>query len=184
MNNKITIIALFGKSGAGKDTIQNKIVSLYPNIFHNIISCTTRPKRDYEEEGKDYYFLTKEKFTQTLLNGAMLEATNFREWFYGTPIWALDENKVNIGVFNIAGIEALMADSRINLLPVYIKASDKTRLIRNLNREKDPDCQEICRRFQTDEKDFSDIPFRHLEFDNNSPDLKESDLRAFVDNLL
>ena len=83
--DKYKVIALFGKSGAGKDTIQKWIVSNIPDI-NGIISCTTRPKRDYEEEGKDYFFLTNEDFAEKVLDGSMLEATEFRDWFYGTPI--------------------------------------------------------------------------------------------------
>lgn len=41
------IIALMGKSGAGKDTLMQKLLSLYPN-FHEIISCTSRPIREGE----------------------------------------------------------------------------------------------------------------------------------------
>lgn len=75
---KFKIIALYGKSGSGKDTIQKWVVSHMPEI-HGIISCTTRPKRDYEIEGKDYYFLTNEQFAEKVLDGSMLEATEFRE---------------------------------------------------------------------------------------------------------
>ena len=62
-------------------------------------------------------------------------------------------------MFNIAGIEALLQDNRLEVFPVYVKANDKVRLLRSLNREEDPDCEEICRRFQTDKKDFSFIEY-------------------------
>ena len=47
--NKIKVIALFGKSASGKDSIQKWIIKSLPSDAHSIISCTTRPKRDYEE---------------------------------------------------------------------------------------------------------------------------------------
>lgn len=84
--NKIKVIALFGKSGAGKDTIQKRIVSSYPDEVCGIVSCTTRPKRDYEIDGIDYHFITNEAFAKHVLDGTMIEATDFRGWFYGTPI--------------------------------------------------------------------------------------------------
>ncbi len=74
----IKIIALFGPSSSGKDTLAKYIVANVPNT-HEIISCTTRPMRDYEKEGIDYYFLTNEEFTNKVLDGSMLEATNFRD---------------------------------------------------------------------------------------------------------
>lgn len=168
MENKIKVIAFFGKSASGKDTIQKWIVSHYPDITSGIVSCTTRPKRDYETEGKDYFFLTTLEFGEKLLNGSMLEATDFNGWFYGTPIEGLQEDKINIGVFNPAGIEALLTDSRLDVLPVYVYASDKTRLLRSLNREAKPDCREICRRFFADEKDFEDWDFQALTISNET----------------
>lgn len=163
--NKYRIIALFGESAGGKDTIQKSVVSSFPDL-KSIISCTTRPKRDYEIDGVDYHFLTKVDFIKKIYDGSMLETTEFRDWFYGTPLESLDESKINIGVFNIAGIECLLEDPRLDVAPIYISASNKTRLLRSLNREKNPDCQEICRRFLTDEKDFSNIPFDYEIFNN------------------
>ena len=157
--SKIKILALFGESSSGKDTILNQIVSVCD--VNKIISCTTRPKRDYEREGIDYYYLGNDEFGEEVINGNMLEATEFNGWFYGTRLSELKEDKVNIGVFNIAGVECLLEDSRLEVLPVYIMAYDKTRLLRALTREKKPNCHEICRRFLADEKDFYDIDFEY-----------------------
>lgn len=179
MENKIKVIAFFGKSASGKDTIQKWIVSQYSDITSGIISCTTRPKRDYEIDGKDYFFLNNVEFGEKVLNGSMLEATSFNDWFYGTPIEGLQEDKINIGVFNPAGISALLADSRLAVLPVYVYASDKTRLLRSLNREGNPDCREICRRFFADEQDFSDWDFSALTI-NNEKDFDTSFLTQLV----
>ena len=156
MEQKYKIIALFGKSAAGKDTIQKWLVQHMDNA-HEIISCTTRPPRDYEKEGVDYHFLSFDNFGEKVLNRTMLEATSFRGWFYGTPIESLEKNKINIGVFNIEGIKCIIEDSRLEVYPVFIDAPDKIRLLRSLNREEEPDCTEICRRFLADEEDFSEI---------------------------
>ena len=162
MNNeeKYEVVALFGKSASGKDTIQKWIVSNF-DFVHGIVSCTTRPIRENEKEGIDYHFLTNEEFAEKVLNGDMLEATSFNNWFYGTPIDSLVKDKVNVGVFNIAGINCLLQDSRIIVKPIMIYADDKTRLLRSLMREDKPNCAEICRRFATDEKDFDDFDFWH-----------------------
>ena len=156
-NKKIKILALFGKSAGGKDTIQKWIVSTFPKEMNKIISCTTRPPRSGEQDGVDYFFLSDEEFGIKVLDGSMLEATSFREWFYGTALDQLDTEKINVGVFNLAGIECILADPRLEVAPVWVYASDKTRLIRSLNRESNPDCAEICRRYQADEKDFDEM---------------------------
>ena len=165
MENKYKVLALFGKSGAGKDTIQKWLTTNYN--MNGIISCTTRPPRGYERNGIHYHFLSNEEFAQKVLNMSMLEATVFNDWCYGTPIESLKEDKINVGVFNIQGIECLLQDNRLDILPIFIDCSDKKRLLRNIKREKVPNCLEICRRFITDEKDFSDINFDYITFDNN-----------------
>lgn len=184
MKAKYKIIALFGKAGSGKDTIAKYLCANYPKLFNEIVSCTTRPPRDYEENGSDYHFISIEDFTKQVLSGEMLEATEFRNWFYGTQASALSEDKINVGVFNIAGIEALLENHNLNIIPVLVYASDKTRLMRQLNREKNPDCAEICRRFQTDDADFSEADFEPLYvWDNyDTPDYFEM-MNLFKDNL-
>ena len=159
MKDRYKIIALFGESGAGKDTIQNWLTEYFPDEAHKIVSCTTRPPRDYEKNGVDYHFIDTEFFAQKVLDGSMLEATTFNSWGYGTPIDSLEKDKINIGVFNIAGIECLLEDPRLEVMTIWVKTSPVTRLTRALDRESEPDCEEICRRFLADVKDFSNIPF-------------------------
>ena len=157
------VLALIGKAGAGKDTIQNVTCEAHPGIFHKIISHTTRPPRDNEIDGKDYHFTDIPDFTRRMLNCDMLEATEFRGWFYGTSMESLDENKVNIGVFNPAGVSALLETPGIDVKVIYVDADDKTRLLRYLNRSENPDCAEMCRRQYADEQDFADLDFEYIQ---------------------
>lgn len=176
MEKKIKILALFGKSASGKDSIQKWIVSNYPRLTNKIVSCTTRPPRSGEQDGVDYFFLSDEEFAKKVLDGSMLEATSFREWFYGTALDQLDPDKINIGVFNLTGVECILDDSRLEVTPVWIHASDVTRLARSLLREKNPDCKEICRRFLADEKDFEEADdFDYFGWVNENNDLHRSD---------
>ena len=148
--NKIKVIAVVGKSGAGKDYCAKKISK--ENDWHFIVSSTTRPKRDYEEEGKDYHFLSYEEFAAA----RFLETASFNGWHYGTRYEDLDPSRTNIGVFNPTGLKSLAACKDIDLTIIYIKASDKTRLLRQLDREENPNVAEIIRRYSTDEADFQD----------------------------
>ena len=154
MKNKYKIIVLFGESGAGKDTIQTRMSLLFPQVLNPIISCTTRPKRDYEVNGIDYHFLSENEIKEMISNGSMLEYAIFNNWYYGTGLISLDPNKINIGVFNLQGLQSLISRNDVELFPVYVHACGKTRLLRNLTRENNPDCREICRRYLADEKEF------------------------------
>lgn len=147
---KIKVVALVGKAGAGKDYLMKEMAE--DNFYHIIVSSTTRPKRDYEVEGKDYHFLSYEEFAAA----RFLETASFNGWHYGTRYEDLDPDRTNIGVFNPTGLKSLAAQEDIDLEIVYVKASAKTRLLRQLHREEYPDVYEIIRRFGTDETDFKD----------------------------
>ena len=155
--NKVKVIALFGKAGSGKDTILRALVNKFPDRYNEIVSCTTRPPREGEQEGVNYYFLTVDQFTEKVLNGDMLEATEFNNWHYGTALSSLSTDKINVGVFNPEGIRCLMEDNFVDLTAYYVQVEDKERLIRQLIREVDPDVKEIIRRVSADEKDFEDL---------------------------
>ena len=57
---------------------------------------------------------------------------------------------------------------KINLIVFYVRATEKNRLIRQLNRETDPDIDEIIRRLKADRIDFEELEFDHFELDNNT----------------
>ena len=166
MENKYQVIALVGMSASGKDTVAKETVKRHPDIFNFVVSSTTRPPREGEEHGVNYYFYSLETFTSKLIKGEMIEAAEFNNWFYGTAIEALDPNKINICVLNPAGVESFIRDKRIDLEIVYVNCDDKTRLLRSLNRERNPDCAEICRRFFADREDFNGITFDSWVMDN------------------
>ena len=166
--NKYKVIAFFGPSASGKDTLAKQVCSTFPDHTNFITSHTTRPPRDYEVHGKDYYFVSEKEFTRMVLNYELMEAASYREWFYGTSYKALDPNRTNIGVFNLQGMNAIVEDPKLEVLPIYVRADDKVRLLRSLHREVSPDCDEICRRFQADKKEFSDIDFYYISLDNNN----------------
>ena len=157
--NKYRVIAICGKSASGKDTLLREIMKQNPEV-HEVIGCTTRPPREHEVNGINYFFYSLEDFVEKDLNGEMLETSKFREWFYGTSLDGLNPNLINIGVFNPTSIYNLMNKDNIDLFVVQVSASDKTRLLRSLHREDNPDVDEIVRRYLADKKDFE--TFSHI----------------------
>lgn len=167
--NKIKVVGLIGKAGSGKDSILAHTLAVCPQ-FNKIINCTTRPPRENEQNGVNYNFYTPEEYSQLLLEDKLIEATSFNDWFYGTELDALNPNKVNIGVFNPTSAEILNVDPRIDFKLFYVNVSDKERLLRQLNREKNPDVEEIIRRFSKDTTDFLDIDVDYIVLDNENLD--------------
>lgn len=161
------IIVLIGQAGSGKDSLMQGVLKENPNL-HEIISFTTRPPREGEINGVNYHFITGEEFGEKVLNGEMIEAACFNNWFYGTGYESLRSDCVNIGVFNPEGVESLMLAHNVKLKVFYVRASDKERLLRQLNREDNPDCLEIIRRFRADLMDFEVLPFPYEELINEN----------------
>ena len=161
------IIALIGEAGRGKDTILKELVKANPSL-HEIVSCTTRPMREGEKDGVNYHFYTSNEFAKKVEAKEMFEYTAFNGWFYGTGYSSLDESKVNVGVFNPDGIRNILAHTENIWLDVYyIQAPPKKRLLRQLNREENPDVDEIVRRYGTDKKDFGAIKFEYYPLRND-----------------
>ena len=156
------IVALMGESGSGKDTVLKETLIQFPDL-HKIITSTSRPKREKEEDGINYFYYTDEEFVQKIQNYEMLDWQIFNNWQYGTELKALDENKINIGVFSPRAIRTLLKRKDCNVLAVWVRTTDKERLLRQLNREENPNVREIVRRATTDYEDFDNIEFDYYE---------------------
>lgn len=165
---KYKVIALVGKAGSGKDSLCTALIDqLQDEGFkaNKVVSYTTRPPRDKEIDGKDYYFVTPQEIASLIFENKILEATEFNNWFYATGIDKLYEDVINVAVVNPAGIESISEDSRIDLCVIECLCSDKERIIRQLNREFNPDIDEIFRRYKADREDFSDFnPFKYTTY--------------------
>lgn len=171
MMKKIKIIALFGMAGAGKDACLHQICNA-TSFTHEVVSATTRPPREGEVNGVNYYFLSNKQF----LEQEFIESTIFRDWRYGTPLSSLSPDYINVGVFNINGMKEIMKNDKLEVYPILVTASDKERLLRQLNREQNPDCDEIIRRYSTDKADFSELinlPFQYQTVINEGKTIEE-----------
>ena len=82
--NKGKLFIVSGPSGVGKGTIREKVLSEFPNLVFSV-SATTRSKRAGEIEGKDYIFVTKERFKEMINNNEFLEWVEVYGDYYGTP---------------------------------------------------------------------------------------------------
>ena len=153
------LIVVSGPSGAGKDTIVNKVVENMKNIKVSV-SMTTREPREKEVDGKDYYFVTKEKFEECIKNDKLLEyATVHNNQYYGTPKAKIEED-INKGISVILVIDiqgALKIKEKIKeALFIFIMPPSmevlKERLIARKTETKD----KILERFKTAYKEINE----------------------------
>ena len=84
MKHKGILIVVSGFSGAGKGTLMKKLVQEYDNYALSI-SATTRAPRAGEEDGREYFFITKEAFEQKIAENGLIEYARYCENYYGTP---------------------------------------------------------------------------------------------------
>lgn len=97
MSERGLLIVLSGPSGVGKGTVRKAIFERDDNEFQYSVSMTTRPMREGEVDGVDYYFRTREEFEAMIEAGEMLEYAEYVGNYYGTPLTyvnqTLDEGK-------------------------------------------------------------------------------------------
>ena len=77
------LIVVSAPSGAGKTTIVKEILKEYPQIIFSI-SATTRPKRETEIDGIEYFFLSESQFKEKINNDEFIEWEKFYDYYYGT----------------------------------------------------------------------------------------------------
>ena len=75
-NRTSLVVVLSGPSGVGKDAVIAHLRTL-GSPYHSVVTATTRPKRQSEEEGVDYIFLTPDEFDHMLVNDEFMEFTHF-----------------------------------------------------------------------------------------------------------
>ena len=84
------MLVLSSPSGAGKTTISRKLLEQEPDLQMSV-SVTTRPMRKGEVEGKDYYFITRDRFAEMVEKDELLEHATVFDNSYGTPAAPVDD---------------------------------------------------------------------------------------------
>ena len=166
------IYYLLGKSATGKDTLYKEILKRRPKL-RTVTMYTTRPIREGESDGVEYFFTGREELERQLASGKVIESRTYQTiagpWTYYT---------VDDGQFDVADDESCLMIGTLEsyekmcayfeagkMVPVYIEVPDGIRLLRAVKREenqKKPNYREVCRRYLADEKDFSEENLERL----------------------
>lgn len=120
------IILITAPSGSGKTSIVKRLMDEMPRLAFSI-SATTRPPRENETDGKDYYFISEEDFKEKIHQRKFLEWEMVYEGrYYGTlksemsRIWA--EGKVPVLDIDVQGAIHVQQQYPVNTLSIFIQA--------------------------------------------------------------
>jgi len=159
------IYYMMGKSASGKDTLYKEIRERLPQL-KTVTLYTTRPIRDGERDGVEYYFVSKDTLDTYEKQGKVIELRTYHtvhgDWHYAT----LDDGQVELDRNDYIILGTLESFQKMkayygeeSITPVYIEVEDGERLrralLRELSQEK-PKYAEMCRRFLADSEDFSE----------------------------
>ncbi len=160
------IFLLMGKSSSGKDTIYKKLISDSSLSLKKVVPYTTRPMREGETDGIQYFFRDEEGYKSLKDKGRIIEErtyhTKLGEWIYFTA----DDGQIDLSDGNYLVIGTLESYCYIRdyfgkekVVPLLIDVDARIRLERAMHREdkqEHPRYDEMCRRFLADEEDFSE----------------------------
>lgn len=147
-------------SGAGKTTIVRHLLNRYKKQLGFSTSATTRAMREHEVDGKDYYFLSVEKFRQKISEGAFAEYEEvYEDQFYGTlkseieRIWSLGKHIVfDIEVKGATNIKRMYGDE---CMAVFIKPPSFNILVQRLKNRKSESANSLNKRIARMKKELS-----------------------------
>jgi guanylate kinase len=149
--NKGRLIVFSAASGAGKTTIVKQILKEFPQIIFSI-SATTRPKRETETSGVEYFFLSDEEFKNKIENDEFVEWEKFYDYYYGTLKSFISEN-IEVGKTVLLELDVKGALTIKRLYPyahlIYISPPSFEELVNRLrqrNTESETDFQKRIER--------------------------------------
>lgn len=165
------IYYMMGKSSSGKDTLFKEVKKALPWL-QTITLYTTRPIREGERDGIEYFFVSEDTLNAYEKQGKVIEQRAYDTvhgiWKYAT----VDDGQINLGTSDYLVIGTLQSYERMQkfygpdkLAPIYIEVEDGERLARALAREREqktPKYAELCRRFLADTKDFAEENLKSL----------------------
>lgn len=150
-NNKGLLIVVSGPSGAGKDTICQKLIKENSNIWMSV-SMTTRKPRPLEKDGVDYFFVSSEEFKNKINDNTFLEYASYNDNYYGTPKDKVEE-KLNEGKDVILVIDINGAINIKKIIPsalfIFIMPPDMETLKNRLIGRKTESKDKVVQRFIT-----------------------------------
>ncbi len=143
------LVIISGPSGVGKGTICKEILKNKDLKLILSVSMTTRKKRKDEIEGKNYFFVTKDKFKKNIIENKLLEYTKFIDNYYGTPKKYCFEKILNgnniLLEIEIDGATQIMKKINDNIVSIFLVPPNIEELEKRI-RERGSESEEIIQK--------------------------------------
>ena len=180
--DKGKLIVISGPSGAGKSTVIAKVMAGREDLCFSV-SATTRPPRQGEVDGKDYYFIDRTYFEEKISQGAFLEHTEYVGNLYGTPA-APVRACLERGVSVVLDIEVEGAGNVRRTMPeaitVFLTPPSFSALEERLRaRGKDSE-DKIRLRLATARREYARVGEYDYIVINDDPDVAAEELRSII----
>jgi guanylate kinase len=176
-------IILSSPSGGGKTTIAHKLLASRKDVGYSV-SCTTRPPRPGETEGKDYYFLTEEKFKQRQGTREFAESATVHGHLYGT-LRAEVERVLASGRNVIMDIDVQGTRQFAKAFPesilIFILPPSSKALISRLEARGTEDVDALIRRFRSAKDELKAIDLYQYVIVNDELDSAVSAVSDIID---
>ena len=158
-NGRGNLIVISGPSGAGKDTIVDRLREVNDNVWVSV-SMTSRNPRSNDIPGETYYFVSKEEFENRIKDREFLEYAVYNNNYYGTPKDKIND-KLNEGLDVILVIEIQGALKIKELVPeaifIFILPPSMGELRRRLVRRGTDNVDKIISRFKIAYNEINEI---------------------------
>lgn len=190
------IYVVIGKSASGKDTIFKYLREDETLLMKTVVGYTTRPIRDGERDGVEYFFVSVEQFEQLRMAGKIIEYRTYQTIHGPWNYFTVNDGQIDLTKSDYLFINTLEAYNQIRkyfgedkVIPIYIEVEDGERLSRAIKREKkqsEPKYAELCRRFLADSEDFSEEKIKESGIERRfiNDDMKEciKEIIEFIHN--
>lgn len=181
-NGRGSLIVVSGPSGAGKDSIINKLKEMNNNVWVSI-SCTSRDKRGREQDGVDYFFLSEQEFRDKIARDEFLEYAEYNNHLYGTPKDKIKE-QLDKGIDVILEIEvqgALIIKNKIkDAIFVFIMPPSMKELRRRLIARKTETIEKANARFKAAYNEINEVNKYNYVIVNDEVDRAALKLNAIL----
>ena len=180
---KGTVVILSGASSVGKGEIRDLLLKDPDLKLFFSVSETTRPRKEGEVDGKDYYFVSHEAFANSVKNKELLEYTEFNGYYYGTPK-AQIEYLVNLGKNVLIEVEAQgVGGIKLNMpesIAFYVMPTSFEELEKQISEHYKDDEASIQRRLNKAKMDMEIAPlFRNIVY-NDDPEKAVAQIKEKV----